>query len=164
MFKKLMDRFRKPSITRSIDRHGWTALYVGDYATAPAWAYTIGFRGTLGAPEIIVFDVPQAGVDALFQEAFRQIKAGELIIADGEPWPPDGEGRSVWRKVHPSRFDDEETWLGLALVHACVLNPELGDFEAYQLVLSDGEHRLPWEPGYDERLRPRQPALYEPAV
>lgn len=164
MFERLFDAFRKPSIARSVDRHGWTGIYVGDYSTAPTWAYTVGFRGTLSAPEIIVFDVPQAGANAIFHEAFRQIKAGELVIADGEPWPPDGEGRSVWRKVHPSRLgENEEPWLGLALAHACILNPEAGDFEAYQLVLSDGEHRLPWEAGYDERLRPRQPALYEPA-
>jgi hypothetical protein len=163
MFKRLMDRFRKRSITRSVDRHGWTGIYVGDYSTAPTWAYTIGFRGTLNAPEIIVFDVPQASADAIFDEAFRQIRAGELVLADGAPWPPESETRSVWRRVHPSRFDDEEVWLGLALVHANILNPELGDFEAYQLVLCDADHRLPWEPGYDEQLRPRQVALYEPA-
>jgi hypothetical protein len=164
MFKRLFDAFRKRGITRSIDRDGWTAIYVGDYSTAPTWAYTVGFRATFSAPEIIVFDVPQASADAIFHEVFHQIKAGELVVADGEPWPPDGEARSIWRKVHPSRFgDDEEPWLGIALVHACILDPEAGDFEAYQLVLSDGEQRLPWEAGYDERLRPQQPALYEPA-
>jgi hypothetical protein len=164
MFKGLFDAFRKRNITGSIKRHGWTAIYVGDYSTAPTWAYTVGFRGSLGAPEIIVFDVPQASADAIFHEAFRQIQAGELVIADGEPWPPDGEGRSVWRRVHPSRFvEDEQPWLGIALTFAGVLNPESGDFEAYQLVLSDAEHRLPWETGYDERLRPRQRDLYEPA-
>ena len=35
-------------------------------------------------------------------------------------------------------------------------------FEAYQLVLSDAEGKLPWEAGYDERLRPLQVALWDP--
>jgi len=35
-------------------------------------------------------------------------------------------------------------------------------FDAYQLVLSDNDGRLPWDDGYDERLRPLQPALYLP--
>jgi len=165
MFKALFDTFRKRGITRSIERHGWTAIYVGDYSTAPTWAYTVGFRSSLRAPEIIVFDVPQASADGVFQEAFRQLKTGELVIEDGAPWPPGGEARSVWRKVHPSRFvDDEQPWLGIAHTFAHISSPESGDFEAYQLVLSDADHRLPWEPGYDERLRPRQRALYEPAA
>lgn len=34
------------------------------------------------------------------------------------------------------------------------------EFEAFQLVLSDNDGRLPWDGGYDEDLRPLQPALY----
>jgi hypothetical protein len=34
--------------------------------------------------------------------------------------------------------------------------------EAYQFVLSDPDGLLPWEPGYDERLRHLQHALWEP--
>ncbi|HEY0647892.1 hypothetical protein [Phenylobacterium sp.] len=35
-------------------------------------------------------------------------------------------------------------------------------FNAFQLVLSDNDGRMPWDDGYDERLRPLQPALYLP--
>ena len=34
--------------------------------------------------------------------------------------------------------------------------------EAYQFVLPDREGVLPWEPDYDESLRPLQRALYGP--
>ena len=65
----------------------------------------------------------------------------------------------------PSRFvDDEEPWLGIALVFDSISNGAPGDFEAYQLVLSDADGRLPWEAGYDERLRPRQRELYLPTA
>jgi uncharacterized protein DUF4262 len=163
MFNWLWDALRKRSVERSVRRHGWTGIYVGDYSTAPTWAYTIGFRASLAAPEIVVFDLPPASADAVFHELYRQLKTGELVIGDGELWRADEGARSVWRKVHPSRFvDDEEPWLGIALVFDNISNRQPGDFEAYQLVLSDADGRLPWDAGYDERLRPRQRALYEP--
>ncbi len=164
MFGKLFEVWRKRGITRSVDRNGWTAIYVGDYSTAPTWAYTIGFRRSLKAPEIIVFDIPQASANALFQELFCELKTGELVIRDGERWRPD-DGVLVWRKVHPNRFVDdlEQPWLGLAFDFNLVLSVDPQDFEAYQLVMSDADGNLPWEPGYDERLRTRQRALWEPA-
>lgn len=164
MFERFWRAWHRRDVEKRIRRHGWTAIYVGDYSTAPTWAYTIGFQSSLGAPEIIVFDLPEASANDVFHEAFRQIKAGDLVIRDNEPWALGGDGRLMWRKVHPSRFvGDEEPWLGIALTFHTVLSPESGDFEAFQLVLSDTEGRLPWEDGYDERLRPRQRALYEPA-
>lgn len=52
---------RETGFTEQLDarlaQHGWTAVYVGDYRTAPTWTYTIA--ETLGAPEVIVFDLPQ---------------------------------------------------------------------------------------------------------
>ena len=163
MFRKLFDAWRKRDIGQRIERPGWTVIYVGDYSTAPTWAYTTGFQDLLGAPEIIVFDVPQASANALFHEISGEIKAGKLTIRDGERWRPDA-GVSVWRKVHPSRFvdDPENSWLGLAF-NFHLLRSGGAEFEAYQLVISDAEGNLPWEPGYDERLRPRQRALWEPA-
>jgi hypothetical protein len=163
MLKKLWDAWQRHDLTQKIRRHGWTGIYVGDYSIAPTWAYTIGFRSSLGAPEIIVFDLPQASANAVFHEVYRQLKSGEIALGDGEPWKPEEKGRFVWRKVRPDRFiEDEQPWLGIAVSFDAIFNRQSGDFEAYQLVLSDGEHRLPWDEGYDERLRPRQRALYEP--
>lgn len=165
MFERLWWNWRHRDLRKSIDRHGWSAIYVGDYHSAPSWAYTMGFRSSLGAPEVIVFDVPADGAHGVFHEAYRQLASGELMLRDGEPWPPgETEHPMVWRRVHPSRFDDEEPWLGLAQTVATIFSPQLGPFEAYQLVLSDPHGHLPWESSYDERLRERQPALWEPTI
>jgi hypothetical protein len=163
--RNLQDDRHRWDIQQRIDRLGWTGIYVGDYHTAPTWAYTIGFRSSLGAPEIIIFDLPPEVADNAFQAVFNELKAGTLVIRDGEIWRPEEAWRATWRKVHPTKLaDGDNRWLGIAEAFDAVLSPETGEFEAYQLVLSDGEQRLPWEPGYDERLRPRQPALYEPAA
>ena len=70
------DRGVTSQLGRRIEEHGWTAVYVGDYSTAPTWTYTIGFDETLGQPEVIVFDIPQDSANALLWEVFTQIKEG----------------------------------------------------------------------------------------
>ncbi len=166
MLTTLKSAFHLWDTKRRVRRLGWTAIYVGDYRSAPTWAYSIGFHMTLGAPEVIVFDLPMASTNALFHEVYSDLKDGGLVLRDGEPWRPGQfDNPLVWRAVHPSRLydsDPENPWLGLAEDFAAILAPEKGPITAYQLVVSDGDGHLPWDPQYDERLRPRQRELYLP--
>jgi hypothetical protein len=157
----ILDRLRlawaKRGQDRQIRRHGWTGVYVGDYRTAPTWAYTIGFDETLDHPEIVVFDVTQGAASQLFWRVFHEVRAGELRIDDGLKWPPE-EPRCTWRKVHPDQLDE---WLTLACIRRFDRTGIRRGLEAYQFVLSDPQGAMPWDSGYDERLRERQPALYD---
>jgi hypothetical protein len=164
MFRAIERAVHRWDTERRVRRHGWTAIYVGDYRTSPTWAYTVGFLSSLGAPEVILFDVPQESANGIFWKVFQELKAGELVMRDGEAWAS-AEKPVVWREVHPSRYvDNEEPWLGLAQTMACIqATPSSPEFRAFQLVLSDQDGRLPWEPQYDERLRPLQRELYLPA-
>jgi hypothetical protein len=58
--------------------------------------------------------------------------------------------------------DPENPWLGLAEDFAKILAPSSGPIGAFQLVTPDPDGNLPWDRGYDERLRHRQRALWEP--
>jgi hypothetical protein len=148
-------------IRRRVREHGWTAIYVGDYESMPTWVYTIGFRRMLGAPEVVVFDVPQETANSLLWQIFAELRSGELVIRDGDRWGDPGQPQACWRRIHPSRFEDEEQpWLGLSLTLHKLSRSDAEPFEAFQLVLPDSEGRLPWEAGYDESLRPRQRELY----
>jgi len=151
---------------RRIRRRGWTGIYVGDYQSAPTWAYTIGFHASLGAPEVIVFDLPKASANAIFHEIQSDLKAGKLVMRDAEAWRPgEFEHPVVWRQVHASRMydgDPENPWLGLAETLGAIFAPEKGPITAFQLVMSDHGGHLPWEPQYDERLRSLQRELYLP--
>lgn len=166
MLGLILSRYHRCDVGRRVRRFGWTGIYVGDYVTAPTWAYTIGFRSSAGAPEVIAFDLPERTANAVFHEIFHDLTKGDLVMRDGELWrPEDSDGRMVFRRVHPSRLcdnDPEQPWLGLAETFDPILTPEAGEFEAFQLVLSDAQARLPWDAGYDERLRPRQRALWKP--
>jgi hypothetical protein len=132
----------------------WTAIYVGDYKQAPTWVYSVGFRSSLGQPEIIVFDLPRPVASRLVSVVHDELRDGRLILEDGREWAS-ASTRCVWRKVHDDHLGE---WLTVAFVPAMLA----GGLEAYQLVLSDAQGRLPWEDGYDERLRRLQPALWEP--
>jgi hypothetical protein len=139
---------------RRAEGRGWTAIYVGDYKQAPSWVYTVGFKASLGEPEIIVFDLPRPSASQLVSHVHDELRSGRLILLDGVEWAA-ASTRCVWRKVHEDHLGE---WLTLAFIPAMVA----GGMDAFQLVLSDAAGRLPWEDGYDERLRALQPALYEP--
>jgi hypothetical protein len=156
------DRSLFRDLDSRIETHGWTAIYVGDYRTAPTWTYTLGFAETLNQPEVIVFDIPQDAANGLLWEAFDQLKDGRLELQDGKVWPEGEERPCVWRKVDQTQIESEAGWFTLATIRSIARTGMPYSFEAYQLVLSDNEGRLPWDDGYDERLRPLQPALYLP--
>lgn len=163
MFNALLRWWHNRDTDRRIRKHGWTAIYVGDYASAPTWVYTVGIDETLGQPELVIFDVPMESASELLWRAFHELKEGVLVLEDGKPWlTGETEHPVVWRRVHHSQIEGPAGWFTLAVVRRALHRSQMFGLEVFQLVLSDGDGRLPWEPGYDERLRALQPALYLP--
>lgn len=162
MFNWLWTWWHIRDLERRVRKLGWTGGYVGDYVSAPTWAYTIGFDETLDQPELIIFDLPQAIANELMSMAFTEIRDGALVLEDGGVWPAQAEGRSIWRKVHPGHMDGPDGWFTFALIRRARRTGKSFGLEGFQLVLSDEAGHFPWDEGYDERLRPRQPALWDP--
>lgn len=160
MFGKLRREWHLRDLEKRIQRYGWTAIAVGDYESTPSWVYTLAFDETLGAPELILFDVPLSIANGLLHRAFNDLKSGELVLQDNEPWIIDGDRYGVWRSVHPSQIDGPDLWLAAAVNRREKRTGARVGLEAFQLVLADENARLPWEPEYNERLRMKQPALY----
>ncbi|MFL5295848.1 MAG: DUF4262 domain-containing protein [Phenylobacterium sp.] len=153
------------SVEQAVRKHGWAGVSVGSYETAPSWIYSVGFQETLGQPEIVLFDVPQAQANALLWEIFQELKSGKLTLEDGERWEGgDPDHPAVWRKVHASQVDSPDAWFNVAAARRARGHGASTDLEVFQLVLSDQQGRLPWETGYDEAVRVRQPALYLPSI
>lgn len=158
MFEKLRRAKHLRDLDERIRKFGWTAICVGAYEAVLTWAYTMGFAETLGQPEMIVFDAPAAVANGLFHRAFEELRSGALTMEDGKAWVVEGDRIGVWRQVHPSRVDADD-WL-LATVNRREAQTGERRLDVFQLVCADPDGRLPWEGGYDESLRPRQPALY----
>lgn len=138
---------------------------MGDYATAPTWTYTLGFEETLNQPEVVIFDVTQEAANTILWTAYEELKAGTLILEDGARWhEEDTDSRLVWRRVHSSQVKSRVGWFNFAVARRLVAKREMFGLEAFQLVLADENGVLPWEAGYNEDIRFRQPALYLPAT
>jgi hypothetical protein len=163
VFEKLRQDRQLREFEKHIQRHGWTATRVGNHASAPSWIYTLGFADTLGQPELILFDVPQDIAGGLLGRAFDDLKAAKLVLVDGKPWVIDGDRLGVWRKVDDSQIDGPDLWFAATLAFRERKTGKRQGLEAFQLVIADEDGLLPWEPGYNEHIRPRQPALYLPA-
>lgn len=159
--RRLQSARIRADLWRRVRRHGWTAAYIVGDREPRACSYTIGFDETLDHPELIIFDVPGDAANEVFWQVFKQIRDGQLVLTDGLDWSDDPDLGLAWRKVHPDWINE---WLPWARLRRFKVTGKPYGLEAYQLVLCDPEGRLPWEPGYDERLRPRQPSLWEPPV
>jgi hypothetical protein len=160
MLTRLAWLWRRWDNERRIRRSGWSGIFVGDYDHPPSWVYSIGFLESVGAPEIIAFDLPPRSASALLAQAYHELKTGKLRLVEGAVYLEAEDSRTVWRKVHPSRLD--EAWLTLAQVRHAAQTGFLGEFEAFQLVLSNRDRLLPWDDGYPDSLRAAQPELYLP--
>ncbi len=162
MFERLRDAWELFDIDRRVRRHGWTAIYVGAYGDPPSWVYSVGFDELLDQPEIIVFDVTREAATDLLWEAYQQLKDGELRLDDGAVWTGFDGIAPIWRKVHPSQVSGAEGWLKLAARRRHKRTGQRFGPEAFQLVLPGPAGLFPWDDGYNEHLRHRQPALYLP--
>lgn len=165
MFEKLRRDWHMRDIDRRIRKHGWTATYVGDYQSSPAWAYSIGFEERLGQPEVIIFDLSPSDANGLLWWIYKSLENGELRIVEGETWAPEGDVIGVWREAHPTQVETPDAWFAAALERRARKGMHVHEpFRAFQLVVRDAAEKFPWDEGYDERLRHKQPALYLPAV
>lgn len=163
MFDALLRWWHNRDTDRRIRKRGWTAIYVGDYASVPTWVYTIGIESTLSAPEIVIFDIPRESANDLVWRAYHEIKLGFLVLEDGTPWlTGEADNPVVWRRVHQTHVNSSSGWFNLAVARRAPEASQTSGLQVFQLVLSDGDGRLPWEADYDEDLRARQPALYLP--
>jgi hypothetical protein len=143
--------------TRQVRRTGWTAVHISDHPERPRYAYTIGFDETLQHPELIVSDMPARAAFKLFADAFRDIKAGEFRLEDGDAFDT-AQGYGIWRKVHESRIYDE-LWLFFASYRRAVRTGLDSGLQALQLVLPGEHDELPW----DAASLALQPPLHLPA-
>lgn len=162
MFEKLRREWHLRDIDKRIQRHGCTCLNVGDYQGSACWAYTVGLEENLGQPEVILFDATRADANALLWWVYKSIESGQLSMRDGETWAPEGETIGVWREVHPTQIAAPEGWFAAAFERRERKGMDM-PFRAFQLVVADASRNFPWDAGYNEWLRMKQPALYMPA-
>jgi len=163
-------RVRSPTVTELPDFHlphaekiqwmvetdGFAVEPVAADTTAdppqPGYTYTIGFRDHAGYPDVVVFGLTPVAARGLIGLVAEQCLGGVEIPTDIElVGLLDNELRCRFAHV------DMADWGHLFATAASWYATE--DFEVVQLVYPDRNGFLPYEPGFDQRMRFAQPVI-----
>ncbi len=146
----------RDKIAWMIETQGWAIEPVpADPDAAPpraSYAYTIGVQGSFGFPEIVVFGMTPVAARGLLGEVVGLLRdavvppVGDLFVGLF-----DNDLRSALLAVpiaeHGHLFGSAAAWYG-------------GEpFEVVQLVWPDRNGWMPWESGFEPRMRYAQPLL-----
>jgi hypothetical protein len=118
----------------------------------PSYAYTIGFPGTFGFPEVAVFGLTPIAANGLLTMLADLLRGGtELPIGAEFLGLFDGELRGV--------LLDVDVEARSAFFATAIAWHRGAGFDVVQLLWPDRNGFLPYEPGFEQRLRLAQPVL-----
>jgi Domain of unknown function (DUF4262) len=139
-----------------IETHGWALEPVAAHADtdppSPAYAYTIGVPALTGFPEITVFGLTPAAANGLAGMIVDALRGGtEIPLGVELVGLLDNDLRCLFARVdlavHGDRYATAAAWYAGA------------PFDVVQLLYPDRNGFMPYEAGYDRRMRYAQPVL-----
>jgi len=139
-----------------IETNGWALESVAPNSESdppvPAQAYTIGLPTLLGFPEIVVFGLTPAAANGLIGMVVDALRGGtEIPIGVELVGLLDNDLRCVFAEVDPDSFPDEFT-----TARAWYRGEP---FAIVQLLYPDRNGFMPYETGFEQRMRLAQPVL-----
>jgi hypothetical protein len=146
----------RDKIAWMVETRGWAieAVPAQPTATPPAagYAYTIGFEGAFGFPEVVVFGLTPVAANGLAGLVAEFLAGGTELPVDALfTGLLDNDLRCALVPVdvaeHAELFEAAAAWHGGL------------DFRVVQLVWPDRDGWMPWEPGFDQTRRLAQPLL-----
>src|SRR5665213_678600 len=139
----------------NIEEFGCSIVHVKKGAESQAFSYTLGVYDTCGQPEIIQVGLLAETAQFLLNEAVRRLRKGEKLL-EGRHGDLIGNFDCAFRPLDPK-------WIGHIMTYASWFNGGT-NFPVMQAVWPDFENRFPWDEGFNEEVRSRQPLLYEGAL
>lgn len=139
-------------ILDDVKEFGFHIIFIPEGEYLPSFAYTIGLKETYNHPEIIVFGLKQEVMGGILNALGTEIK-------NGKNYEPNADYENVISN-YPIRFIEVKKehypdYLG----YAGWFYENTFDFPAYQLVWTDKENNYPWENGFNENWKFKQPIL-----
>ena len=139
-----------------IETNGWALEPVAPDASTdpptPAYAYTIGVPAAVGFPEVAVFGLTPVAANGLIGLVVDACRGGTEIPLDAElVGLLDNELRCRFARI------DVDEWAPLFTTATSWYRGQ--PFDVVQLVYPDRNGFLPYEPGYDQRMRLAQPVI-----
>ncbi|MBC8137367.1 MAG: DUF4262 domain-containing protein [Fibrella sp.] len=150
MFPEPEDDYDRKVIA-NIETYGWHVVIVPEDDEGAGFAYTVGLTYSYGHAEIILFGLPQDVTHAVLNETGDRAKSGTRIAAN------------TYVEGLLEGYD-----CGFVTVHKTQYREYLGqcrwlyggnEFDALQCVWPDMCGLFPWDEGFPESLRIKQPNL-----
>ena len=139
------------SVLQRREQHQWFVNRIAEEKLGPGFAYSFGLFEEFGHPEVIVYGLVGETMHRLINVVGRQVRDGAKYAA-GDQTPDLLHGYTcAFKIVNPLQYRKTCTWT--------VWFYENDSFPVLQLFWPDKRNKFPWEPGFDERLRSRQPDL-----
>ena len=139
-----------------IETNGWALEAITPRADTdpptPAYAYTIGVPAVVGFPEVAVFGLTPAAANGLLGLVVDACRGGtEIPLGVEVVGLLDNDLRCAFGRidlaVHEAFFETAIAWY------------RRQPFELVQLLYPDRKGFMPYEAGYDQRMRLAQPVL-----
>ena len=139
-----------------IETNGWALEPVSPRADTepptPAYAYTIGLPALVGFPEIALFGLTPVASNGLITLVIDALRGGtEIPLGIELVGLLDNDLRCMFAVV-----DTDEAAGTFATLDAWYRGQP---YEVVQLLYPDRNGSMPYEPGYDQRLRYAQPVI-----
>ena len=135
-----------------VERQGWHVIWIRAADGIPGWAFTVGLMHSFGVPELATFGLSdQVGYTTLNM-------VGELV-REGDRLRPGSRVGEVLEGYDLELRAGDPAWSD-ALFGSAQWFYRRREPAFVQCVWPDMSGRFPWEPGFEERLRRFQPALW----
>jgi hypothetical protein len=146
------DKFFR-QIDSLIKSDGFAFICIGGDTVSPRVAYTVGLTETYGCPELMIFGVGHEVANVVFHAVVSKIRAGGNL-KDGDVLVNVLNLPCTIRHV----TGEAASPYALNVIRRYEGSAQKPAFQ--QIVYPDQANVLPWEPGYDERLRRIQRELW----
>ena len=136
---------------QDIAKYGLQVIMVSSTSYLPSFAYSIGLWQTYQHPEIICFGFSNDLGHTILNDVAELIKNGERMEAGKNYDNIFEDSKAEFLNV---ALDNISDYFGTALNYY-----EGNKFPALQLVWTDHDDKFPWEEGFEEKFRYKQPLL-----
>ncbi|WP_207426651.1 DUF4262 domain-containing protein [Pedobacter sp. SYSU D00535] len=133
-----------------IEKYGWIVLMIPASDYLPSFAYTVGLLKHFNHPELICFGMKEQVANQILNDAGELIRKGEVIKTETN-YDLFENSRAEFIKVDKRSIGD---YFGYAISYY-----KTAELPALQLVWTDRNNRFPWEDGFEEVFRYKQPLL-----
>lgn len=136
-----------------IETQGWCAepMAAVEDPPTPGYTYTIGFEDSYDHPEVVIFGLQPVAARGLLEMIAMHLSAGGVIPNGVFTGLLDSDLPSAMLPVSLEEFGD--------LFETAHAYHDDQAFRVAQFVWPDKQGKLPWDEGFDDRLRLAQPVI-----